>query len=149
MSKVLVCGSRWFGDYGILCNLLDALLKNYKDLELVSGGSIGADKLAEAYAQEHNIPIKVFYADWDHFGKKAGYLRNDAMHKYILKDKDRLCVAFWDGKSPGTQHNFGLAAMNETNLCVYNHLTRTVKYIVGKTGETRTFSYGVKTGTQG
>lgn len=140
MSKLLIVGSRTFNDYEILCKIVDGLVPNYPNLEIVSGGSIGADSLAERYANEHSIPVKVYKADWDQFGKKAGFLRNFQMHEYISTDPNRLCVVFWDGESVGAQHNFELVKQFDTNLCVYNHRTKMLTYHFTKQGIKRDFS---------
>jgi len=56
------------------------------------------------YANERGYPIKQFPADWNKYGKSAGYKRNEEMAKYA----DAL-IAFWDGKSKGTKHMIDLA----------------------------------------
>jgi hypothetical protein len=53
--------------------------------------------------------IKRYPADWDTFGKSAGYRRNEQM----AEDADAL-VAFWDGESKGTAHMIDtMAAMDK------------------------------------
>jgi len=106
--KVAVIGSRNFNDY----DLLTMVLKGFKVKTIVSGGASGADSLAERFAKEHNIPIKIFKADWqdfsepcvikvNNFGKYnalAGHKRNEK----VVSDVD-VVIAFWDGKSSGTK----------------------------------------------
>lgn len=116
MFYLLVAGSRSFNDYELLSNKLDALLVNQNEVTIVSGGARGADKLAEAYAKKHNYELKVFEADWNRFGKSAGYRRNEQMHKFIAQFDKRGCVCFWDKQSKGTQHNFKLAEQYKTSL---------------------------------
>jgi len=44
---------------------------------IVSGGCpIGGDHFAELIAREYEIPIILFPADWDKYGKGAGFKRN-------------------------------------------------------------------------
>lgn len=106
----LVVGSRGFRDYSLLKERLDYYLQNQGDeAVIVSGGANGADSLAEQYAKERGLPLKVFHADWQTHGKGAGYIRNKQMHKYLSKQSKRGVVAFWDGKSKGTTHSFDLA----------------------------------------
>ncbi len=105
----LVVGSRTFNNYDLMKDKLDNILKNHHDIVIVSGGAKGADTLAERYAKEKGYQIVVFKADWDKNGKSAGYKRNRQMHQYISKVKNRGIVAFWDGQSKGTAHNFELA----------------------------------------
>lgn len=116
MFYCLVVGSRSFEDYGLLSRKLDKILSNHKDVTIVSGGARGADTLAERYAKEHGYGLRIFYPDWDRFGKSAGYRRNEAMHRFISEHEHRGCVCFWDGKSRGTQHNFKLADSLHTPL---------------------------------
>lgn len=92
--KVAVIGSRSFNDYQ---RLKDTLSKIDISL-LVSGGANGADKLGEQYANENNIPTKIFLPDWEKHGKAAGFLRNTD----IINEAD-LVVAFWDQQSNGTR----------------------------------------------
>lgn len=104
MMKVIIAGSRNFNDYKFLCEKCDKILSNQKDIEIVSGTANGADKLGETYAIENNYKLTKFPADWNKYGKTAGYLRNMQMAEYA----DAL-IAFWDGKSKGTKHMIDLA----------------------------------------
>lgn len=115
---LLVAGSRGFNDYPMLKEKLDYLLQNQsgKEIHIVSGGAKGADTLAEWYAKERGYQMHVFPADWDRFGKSAGYRRNEQMHQFISQFPNRGCVCFWDGESKGTQHNFKLCETYGTPL---------------------------------
>jgi hypothetical protein len=105
MFKVIVAGSRSFNNYDLLKKTLDYLLQNkLPNVEIVSGGARGADKLGERYAAENNLKIKQFIPDWDAYGKSAGYRRNVEMAKY-----SDACVCFWDGMSRGTNHMIDIA----------------------------------------
>ncbi len=96
MKKVLaVVGSRDFDDY----ELMKTELSKRDFDEIVSGGARGADSLARQYAEEFDIPMKEYLAEWDKFGKKAGRMRNK-----LVVDYAHIGIAFWDGKSPGTKH---------------------------------------------
>jgi len=98
--KLAVVGSRSFYDYGYMKDILD-----WHDIKkIISGGARGVDKLAEQYAVDKNIPLKIFPADWDTFGKSAGYKRN----VQIVEAADEI-AAFWDGKSKGTAHSIQMA----------------------------------------
>ena len=101
--KVIVAGSRNFKDYKLLKDTLDILLSINKDIEIISGGAKGADFLGEKFANENNLKLTLFPADWS-LDKKAGYIRNKQMAEY----GDSL-VAFWDGKSKGTKMMIDLA----------------------------------------
>ena len=102
--KVIIAGSRLFKDYELLRQKCDQALLNKLDVEIVSGGCEGADKLGERYAVERGCSIKEMPADWKKHGKSAGPIRNEQMAKYA----DAL-IAFWDGKSKGTKNMIDLA----------------------------------------
>lgn len=96
--KVIVAGSRSFDDYELMKKKLDYFFRDQKDVAILSGTARGADRLGERYARERGLPVERFPADWDLFGKSAGYHRNQKMAKYA-----DACVCFWDGASRGTE----------------------------------------------
>ena len=112
----LIAGSRTFNDYDLLKSKMDKLLANKKDILIISGGARGADSLAERYANEKGYQLLIMPAEWDKFGKSAGYIRNKAMHDKLATFENRGCVLFWDGKSKGTQHNIPLAKERNTPI---------------------------------
>lgn len=65
--------------------------------EVVSGRAPGVDALGERYAAARGIRIKLFEAQWERFGRSAGFIRNSAMSDYA-----EALIAVWDGSSPGT-----------------------------------------------
>jgi hypothetical protein len=93
--KLIIAGTRTFNDIILIEKSLEHLVGEIT--EVVSGNARGADKLGEAWAKEHGIPVKIFEANWQKFGKTAGFIRNEHMAKY----GDSL-VVFWDGESKGT-----------------------------------------------
>lgn len=100
LVNLAVVGSRGFSNY----NLLKRELDNLRISKIISGGARGADSLAEVYARKNEIEVKIFPADWNKHGRRAGYLRN----KEIVEECDYL-IAFWDGNSRGTAHSIELA----------------------------------------
>jgi hypothetical protein len=113
-KTVAVVGGRDFTDYERMARILNPI--KYKIQYLVSGGAKGADQLAELYAKVYKVRIKIFEADWDTYGKKAGFLRNQD----IVKEAD-VVIAFWNGISKGTRHTIELAKKNNKQLKVYNY----------------------------
>ncbi len=118
--EVLVAGSRSYCDYNEFKALMDYTHEKYNITEIISGGARGADTLAERYARENSIPIRIFQANWSGYGKAAGFIRNADMHNYLKKFDNRMCICFWDGESKGTSHNFKLCKDNDTRLVCYN-----------------------------
>lgn len=82
---------------------------------IISGTAKGADSFGESYGRYANIPVIQFPAEWDKYGKRAGYIRNVEM----AKNADAL-IAFWDGESHGTKHMINIA--KERNLQIFIHL---------------------------
>jgi len=116
MRRIIVAGSRNFCDYERLRCTLDRLEITPSD-EIISGHARGADTLGELYSKEHRIPLKVFQAEWDKYGKKAGYLRNNAMAEYA-SNKDGVLVAFPIGQSRGTRMMIQLAKRHHLKVIV-------------------------------
>ena len=122
MYRVIVAGTREFGNYLLLrMKLTDYLLPiPDEEIEIISGTARGADKLGEQYASDYNLKCIKFPADWNTYGKSAGYRRNAEMAKYASQEHGVL-FAFWDGKSKGTKHMIDLAYK-------YNLETYVIKY---------------------
>jgi hypothetical protein len=102
--KLAIVGSRDFYDYFWMER---CLLEHFPldDIEtIITGGARGADALAERFAREHGLPLRVFPADWKTHGLKAGPLRNTE----IVRHADAV-AAFWDGASRGTGDTVGKA----------------------------------------
>ena len=66
--------------------------------EIVSGGAVGADTCAADYAKENGIMLTVFLPEYERYGRAAPIVRNKAIVDYA----DQI-LAFWDGRSKGTQ----------------------------------------------
>jgi len=110
--KLAIIGSRGFNDY----ELVKKVLSDYKEKVtlVISGGAKGADTLGEKWANDNNIKTLIYPAEWDKYGKKAGHIRNTD----IINSCD-FCIAFWDGKSTGTQDSIKKAKqMNKEVLIV-------------------------------
>jgi hypothetical protein len=112
----LIAGSRTFNDAELLEKTMDRLLTNKQKVLIISGGARGADTLAENYAKKRGYKTLIMPAEWDKYGKSAGYKRNAKMHEALSYFEDRACVLFWDGKSKGTQHNIPLAKKYNTQI---------------------------------
>jgi len=116
MFKVIVAGGREFNDYQLLKSKLDQLLQNKTNVEIVCGKARGADTLGETYAKEMGHSVKEFPAQWNEFGKRAGYIRNEEMAKYA-----DACVVFWDGQSKGTKHMIDSANKHKIEVRVIKY----------------------------
>ncbi len=111
MFKCVVCGCRDFADYNLLKEKCLFFLKNkMPDVIIVSGGASGADSLGERFAEEFDLSIERHIAEWKKYGRRAGPLRNEEM----VKIADGV-IAFWDGKSRGTQSTINLCKKYNVN----------------------------------
>lgn len=102
MRKIAIVGSR---DYN-RPDKIETFIAGFRglDVEIVSGGARGVDTYAVTYAKQFELKTKVFPADWESNGKRAGFLRNAQ-----IVDYSDILVAFWDGKSRGTKDSIDKA----------------------------------------
>lgn len=112
--KVIVAGGRDFSDYQLLCRKLDAILSQQNAVQIVCGEARGADSLGRKYAEERGYTILSFPADWNRYGRSAGFRRNEQMAQVA----DAL-VAFWDGQSKGTANMIELMKNKPTRVVRY------------------------------
>ena len=96
MAKIIIAGSRHFTDYSFLVRKVEEL--NLNITQVLCGECYGADLLGKEWAMSKGIPVESYPADWDKYGKKAGYLRNKEMSVH----GDEL-IAFYREGSKGTE----------------------------------------------
>lgn len=116
-----IIGSRGFTDYRLLCDTIDRYIEKTDITEVVSGGARGADSLGAQWARENGVFLTEFIPDWDKWGGRAGFIRNED----IVAGCDFL-LAFW-GKDPktgklssGTANSLSIAKrLGKTTLIVY------------------------------
>lgn len=121
--KIIIAGSRGFSNYSKLERQVDLVLAELSedekaDLEIQSGGAVGADKLGEDYAKNHGIPCRVHPADWETYGTAAGFVRNEAMAKVA---EGGILIAFWDGVSRGTKHMIAISKRHNIKAYVIRY----------------------------
>ena len=96
--KILVCGGRDFTDWWRLSEVLGRIHATTPITSLIHGGALGADSLGARWAGERGIPHTCFRAEWDRYGRGAGFIRNQRM---LDEGRPNLVVAFQGGH--GTQ----------------------------------------------
>jgi hypothetical protein len=141
--RIIIAGGRDFDNYELLVNNAVSIVARLagqntekkftstgfeyivpvdKIYEIVSGCAKGADQLGEKFAKAFKFQLKQFPADWDKFGKSAGYKRNEQMALYAKEDPNfGVLIAFWDGKSKGTKHMIDLAYKHGLKVFVVNY----------------------------
>lgn len=133
MTRVIVAGSRYFNNKTLMFKKLDEVMQTLSaPVEIVSGHCRGADILGEEYARKNNIPLITFPADWNKYGKRAGYIRNKQMAEYAQKDNGIL-VAFPMGESRGTMMMIAIAKAYHLQCVVIsaenNNVTKSMQNI--------------------
>lgn len=95
--KVIIAGSISLTGYALVNEAV--LESGFEITEVFSGAANGIDKSGERWASLNGISLRVFYAAWEKYGKRAGPIRN----KQMVEEADVL-IAIWDGVSPGTKN---------------------------------------------
>jgi hypothetical protein len=95
--KVIIAGSRSVTDPAIVRKAVRE--SGFDVTQIISGCCRGPDQMGEDYGHAHDIPVKLFPADWARYGKAAGIIRNGQMAHHA----DAL-IALWNGYSPGTRN---------------------------------------------
>jgi len=99
--RLLVCGSRNWSDREYLFSILDSVdvASKFQIECVIEGEASGADKMAALWADQYEIPVKAFPAQWRTFNKAAGPIRNTQM---LDEGKPDVVVAFhenvWESK---------------------------------------------------
>ena len=110
--KTIIAGSRGITNYYIL---IKAYMQCPFDItSVVSGCARGVDTLGEKFANDNSLPLEKYPADWDTYGKRAGYIRNTEM-----ADNAEALLAIWDGESRGTKHMIDIAREKGLKVFVY------------------------------
>ena len=116
--RVIVAGSRDFDNFETMCLRLDYLLSNKKEdheIIIISGTAKGADKLGEAYAAQRGYEVEKYPANWDKYGRSAGYRRNCEMAEVA-----DACVCFIVNNSKGSTHMANIAEEKGLLTKVFN-----------------------------
>lgn len=114
--KTIIAGSRSIR--GPLSLIEDAIRASRYDVtEIVSGGAVGVDSLAEEYAIVNNIKLTRFPVhdfEWK-VSRSAGLVRNRKMAGYA-----EALIAIWNGRSPGTKNMIETARSSQ--ILVYTYI---------------------------
>lgn len=114
-ERIIVAGSRNYYDYDFFAKQMKEIIKDIKgNIVFYSGmASSGADKLIIDFCLNEGYLYYPYPAEWDKFGKKAGFLRNN-----FMADTATWLIAFHDGSSPGTAHMIKIAKEKELRLTI-------------------------------
>lgn len=114
--RILITGSRDWTDHAVIEEVLSYQDDFYGRMVLVSGACpTGADMLCERYATLMGWTVERHPADWEKYGKKAGFTRNADM---VNLGAD-LCAAFIKNNSLGATMCANLALQAHIPLLLY------------------------------
>jgi len=117
--RLLITGSRIWDDYKYIHATLKVFGEQHADevITLVSGECPnGADRLCEIAAAELGWEVELHPANWEQFGKRAGFVRNEQM---VLTEPD-FCLGFIRNNSKGGAMTVKLAA--DAGIPTVSHL---------------------------
>lgn len=100
--RMIVAGGRDYSNQNVVNYYIDRV-KDVCDsrglnLVIVCGMATGADTLGRNYAISNGLEVLEFPANWNRYGKSAGYIRNKEMGN--IADS---AIVFWDGRSKGSK----------------------------------------------
>jgi YspA, cpYpsA-related SLOG family len=108
--RTIIAGSRNITDYNLLKQVI--IESGFNISVVISGNAMGTDFLGEKYAKEFNIPLELYPADWNRYGRSAGPIRNGEM-----AEKAEALIALNFNNSKGTSNMISQA--KSKNLKIY------------------------------
>ena len=122
--RVIIAGSREMADYEAARKAISEAFSEIgggAPVRVVSGHCRGADILGERYAREPGLELAVFPAEWNRFGRRAGFIRNTQMAEFASEEgSEGTLIAFWDGQSHGTKMMIGIAEKKGLSIHVFD-----------------------------
>ena len=110
--RTIIAGSRKIDYFGIVNA---AIIKSDIEISCVlCGDAPGVDVLGADWANLNSITVEHYPAEWDRYGKSAGYKRN-----VLMAESAEALIAIWDGKSKGTKHMIDIAKSKGLHVKVW------------------------------
>ncbi|UOF77581.1 hypothetical protein [Caudoviricetes sp.] len=100
--KLAIIGSRDYLDLEYVRTFVGFLPAN---VVVVTGGARGVDSAAESAARERGLAVEIHLPDYERFGRRGAPMRRNA----DIVSSANAVLAFWDGKSSGTQKALAMA----------------------------------------
>lgn len=110
--RTIIAGSRNISSHILVGEAVKE--SGFQITQVLCGGARGVDLSGKMWASTAGIPVENYPAEWDRYGKRAGYLRNLEM----ANNADAL-IAIWDGESRGTKHMIDIARELGLKVFVY------------------------------
>ena len=97
----IIAGGRDIQDKGCLKKAIK--LSGFNITKVVCGMARGIDLRGKRWADIRGVPVEEMPAEWDLYGRGAGFMRNEEMAIYTSEFKpDAGLLLIWDGKSKGS-----------------------------------------------
>jgi len=116
MSKVIgIIGTRRRDSKKDYLKVRKAFLQIYEEGDTICSGMClrGADRFAVVLAERYGTPIIWHPAEWDKYGKAAGFIRNG----FIARDSDVLIACVAKDRKGGTEDTIKkFQKLGKTNL---------------------------------
>lgn len=128
---VMVTGARTFTDRDAVYAALEDAVATYARFAVRHGDCPkGADRIARDWCEHNGYPEDRMPADWDQYGKQAGFIRNQAM--VDRAPRPLVCLGFvdlcqkehcWPNPHPthGTAHAMSCAELAKIPVIRYHH----------------------------
>jgi predicted Rossmann fold nucleotide-binding protein DprA/Smf involved in DNA uptake len=112
--RTIIAGSRSIRDIMLVYSAMDlAETAGIIPTVVLSGTAAGVDEDGERWAMRRGIPVERYPADWDTYGRSAGFRRNE-----LMVSKAEAVVVLWDGESKGAAHTVRMARRAMLKLLV-------------------------------
>lgn len=110
--RLLITGSRSWDREDIICDELTRFAqwarRSGETVSMLSGTAKGADQICEKFARSLGFVIERYPANWDLYGKRAGFVRNQQM----VDTKPDYCLAFVKNGSRGASMTARIAELS-------------------------------------
>ncbi len=113
--RILICGSRNWIKLDAIENVLNQF--DPRRTIVLHGMAHGADTQAGIIAIDKGFDVETYPAEWDKYGRFAGFKRNIQM---LDEGKPHLVIAFQLDNSRGTQHTINEARKRNIPVEVIN-----------------------------
>lgn len=128
--KLLVCGGRTYGqrvgESDTLDRALSAFASGHDVTLVVHGAARGADSLAGEWARLHGVDVVEYPAEWNKYGRSAGFKRNKQM---LDAESPDWVIAFPGGTGTNMMVNLALQAGVPVWRVRFNKLVRITQEI--------------------
>lgn len=123
--RIIIAGCRNGADETVFNCVCDMVHDTFGISEVVSGAARGVDTQGEQWAEENDILVKRFPANWTEHGRGAGRIRNAEMADYVKHARPYMghgLIAFPSKGSVGTIDMIQRALTTRLDLLVVERI---------------------------